>query len=624
VRPLVAALAVAATLFGIAGVAPMIVERRLAALAPGGVELGGLQYNPFTGRLVLTEIRARDAAGRELLSAEHVAARVSPLRLLGRPLTLAQARVTAPRLTLQAAPGLELTELAAGLGGAPAAATSLPIRIDDLAVSGGSVVVEGAGERGAPLVVRDLNVRLGRLTTATVDQDDVAFAVEMGIYGTIAHVTGQPRGAGYTLRVRARGLDVAALARHLPVASLSGLERGRGEIDAELFIVDGHLIASGHVRLVEVALALPGDGRSRLQADQLAAAVDHFDLTSGRGRITRLDLVGPALSLPAEHASAMLAALVARLRDQPDLLVRRVTVTRGALSLEGDAGVRLQGVQLTAHAPERRGDGAWFVTARAGVGADAEASIDGVVARDLAGLDAVARVRRVALRPWGALVGAPGEWDARVSFDGRLRLAMREGEAAVTLAGQAVLADVGAGGRSGFRADRIAVGIRRLQWPGAEAVVDSVVMTRPAFALPAATPWPRLLVTGTVSVVDGELRETVDEPALRDLAVNLAPTGAAGAAHLRLSASVAGGRRLGVDRIVPYDEPTQGAVPLRLLLSALEDAARGRPDTAPRPRVEPDARPVAEPAPRSVPDTAARPAPEPAAPAAMPAVILAP
>jgi hypothetical protein len=199
-----------------------------------------------------------------------------------------------------------------------------------------------------------------------------------------------------------------------------------------------------------------------------------------------------------------------------------------------------------------------------------------------------------------------------------------EGEAAVTLAGQAVLADVGAGGRSGFRADRIAVGIRRLQWPSAEAVVDSVVMTRPAFALPAATPWPHLLVTGNLSVVDGELRETVNEPALRDLAVSLAPTGSAGAAHLRLSASMVGGRRLGVDRIVPYDEPTEGAVPLRLLLSALEDAARARPETALRPRTEPDARPAPEPTPRAVPDTAAHLTPEPPAPAAMPAVILAP
>jgi hypothetical protein len=111
------------------------------------------------------------------------------------------------------------------------------------------------------------------------------------------------------------------------------------------------------------------------------------------------------------------------------------------------------------------------------MGAEAEVALDGVLTRDLRGLDADARMQRVALGPWRALMGAPVEWDARVSFHGRLQAAVREGEAAVTLAGQAVLADVAAG-RDGFRADRIALGIRRLQWPTAAAVVDRVVMTQ--------------------------------------------------------------------------------------------------------------------------------------------------
>jgi hypothetical protein len=129
--------------------------------------------------------------------------------------------------------------------------------------------------------------------------------------------------------------------------------------------------------------------------------------------------------------------------------------------------------------------------------------------------------------------------------------------------------------------------------------------------------------------VAGELHEAVDEPALRDLAISLAPTGAAGAAHLRLSASLEGGRRLGVDRIVAYDEPTEGAVPLRLLRLALEDAARARPELVTRPPAEAAARsappPPARPDPARTVDSAATPAaPAPAAPAALPAVILAP
>jgi hypothetical protein len=75
-----------------------------------------------------------------------------------------------------------------------------------------------------------------------------------------------------------------------------------------------------------------------------------------------------------------------------------------------------------------------------------------------------------------------------VSFDGRLRVAAREGETAITLAGQAVLTDVSRAGRDGFRVERVALGIRGLRWPSAAAVVDTVVMTPPAFAVPAVLP----------------------------------------------------------------------------------------------------------------------------------------
>ena len=59
--------------------------------------------------------------------------------------------------------------------------------------------------------------------------------------------------------------------------------------------------------------------------------------------------------------------------------------------------------------------------------------------------------------------------------------------------------------------------------------------------------------------------------------MSLAPDGD-GAAHLRLSASAAGGRRVGVDRSVPYGATGMGGIPLRLLLALLEDAARAAND----------------------------------------------
>jgi hypothetical protein len=96
------------------------------------------------------------------------------------------------------------------------------VRIDDLEVAGSSVVIEGAGESGVPLLVRDLDVRLSRLTTATIGQHDVAFAVDMAVYGTVVYVTGQPYPGGYRLHVRAHGFDVAGLVRDFPVAVLQG------------------------------------------------------------------------------------------------------------------------------------------------------------------------------------------------------------------------------------------------------------------------------------------------------------------------------------------------------------------------------------------------------------------
>ena len=439
-RGVLLALAMLAALLGASGASTLLVAQRLGALAPGGVEIARLRYDPFTGRLRLDGVRARDAAGRERFYARRVIARLSPWQLLARPLTLAQARVTAPRLTLPSAAGFDLAGLAAGLGAAPAGATGLPVRIEDLLVAGGSVVVDGAG---TPLV-RDLDVRLGRLTTATLDQADVAFAVEMAAYGTTVHVTGQPRGAGYALHVRARGLDAAALVRDFPMGPVRGLQRGRGDLDAELRLVGGRLLASGSVRVDDVVLVLPAPGRPRLRAASLSVVVDSLDLVSGGGRIVRLDLDAPSLSLPTATAAATFAALAQPLRQHPDdLLIRRVIVSGGTLALEGAGGVRLERVRLAANAPERHGDGAWIVSAQAGLGPDARITIEGSLTRDLRRLDAAARMQRVALGPWRALLGDATTRDARVSFDGRLLAALQDGETAVTLAGPVMMNRLG-------------------------------------------------------------------------------------------------------------------------------------------------------------------------------------
>ncbi len=458
-KALLVALTLIAAVIGGAGLATLALERRVAALAPGGVDVATFDYNPLTGRLALAGVRARDAAGREMLRADHVVATVSPLRLLTRPLTLSRARVVAPVLTLRAGAGLDLAELAAGLGAAPAAATGLPVRIDDLVIAGGRLVVEGASEGGAAaLVVRDLDVRLSRLTTAPAESSDVAFAVEMAAYGATVYLTGQPRGDGYLLQVRAHGLDVPALVRDLGPGPLDAIQRGRGNLDVGVLLIGGRSLASGHARVTDAVVTLPVEGRPRLRAAAVSVVLDRLDLVAGTGRINRLDLTAPTLALPAATAATTLAMLMDPLRGRPELLLRRVQVADGTLVLQGPRPVRVQGLQVTAHAPERRNDGAWLVTARAGLDGGAEAALDGIVARDLRGLDVSARLQRVAVAPWRALIGAPPVADARLSFDGRLRVVPGWEGAAVTLAGQAMLADLGGNGRDALAAAMTTVG----------------------------------------------------------------------------------------------------------------------------------------------------------------------
>jgi hypothetical protein len=160
-----------------------------------------------------------------------------------------------------------------------------------------------------------------------------------------------------------------------------------------------------------------------------------------------------------------------------------------------------------------------------------------VLARDFRELDATTRLQRVALAPWSGLTGLAAGWHGDVSFDGRLRAHLRQGEPVASLTGAAVLANVGITGEPGFRADRIAFDIRGLRWPEADPVAAG-------------------------------------RGALRELSVELAPIDPGGAAHLRLSASTEAGGRPGLDRIVTYPTSEVQGLTLPVLLSVLEDAAR--------------------------------------------------
>jgi hypothetical protein len=572
VRALVAVLVLAAALVGGAGLGALLVERRLAGLAPGGVEFATLHYNPFTGRLVLGRLRAHDAAGREVFRAEHVRAVVAPVSLLTGALTLGRVQMTEPRLTLRVASGLGLDDVARALldpGG-----TVLPLRVDDLVIDDGVLIVEGAGEGGAALVARDLDLRLGRLTTATVGEHDVAFVVEMAVYGTVVRVTGQPRGGAYALRVRARGLDAAAVARDVRAAVLDPVERGRADVDAHIVLAGGRVLVSGSVRLADAVLRLPLPGTPRLRASLVAVAADAFDLADGTGRLARVDLVAPTLVVPAGTTAAVLGALTAPDRTAGSLLIRRVSIADGTLAIEGRYGLRLTGLELAAQLTERRPETpGWFVKTRAVLGRDGEVSLEGLVDRDLRWLDAGARVQRVPLAQWRALGGPAPGWDAHVSFDGRVHVVLGARGAAATLTGHAELEDVREAAADGFRAERVALGIRRLRWPDTEAVLDRVVVTRPAFGLGTLARWTEALVTGGMSVVDGEMIADPPGRALHRLTVELGRDAGAGLARVRVSAATAAGVPVDLERVVPHGSGEPG-VPLRFLAATLGEATR--------------------------------------------------
>jgi len=400
-KALVAAVAFAAALVGGVGALPLLLEARLATLAPGGLAVAGLHYNPFSGRLTLRAVSARDEAGREIFRADVVDATASLGDLLGAaPLTLQRVNVVAPRLVLAPAPALTLIGLGAAGLGAP------PVVVDGIVVSHGALVLEEPG--GRALVARDLTARLDRL--ATLGDGDAAFAVETALYGTDVRITGQPLGRGaYALRFRASGLDAAALLEDFPQALAAAgvrLAEGRADVDATLVVAGSRVLASGQVR-VDRLVAYFADARSApLTAGALVLAVDRWDLAAGAGRISRLELRRPSLTLGLDRGTpAALTALVDWLAG-PDVTLRRLRIVDGTVRLaaaeRGERPVTLRGLTLGLQAAAETGPRAGFVlTARAGVGPEGRLTIDGALSRNFRRAEGAVRAIGVTLEGCG-------------------------------------------------------------------------------------------------------------------------------------------------------------------------------------------------------------------------------
>lgn len=376
---LLAAVSLAAVLLGGAGVATWLVEQRLGTLAPGGVVFDTLDYNPFTGRLALERVRARDATGREIFRAEEVSATAPVADLLAGVVTLQRVQVASPRLVVAAGPVLELI----GLGGEGPRAP--PIAVNGLVLTGGALVIEDVA-RGEPLVVRDLAVRADRMSALG---GEGAFAVEMALYGARVRLTGQRAlGApGYAVHARASGLDAVAALRDFPMLTAGRgftLVRGRADVDGTLLFAEQGVLASGHARLERVLARFADRRLSPFSAAAVILGVDRWDVAAGAGRISRLELRAPRLSIALRRAMPPLLTSVLGVFADDGIVLRRIRIVDGSLTLDSQSGpVSLRSLNVALQAHERLAGSGFVLTGRAGVGPHGQLAVEGALSRDL-------------------------------------------------------------------------------------------------------------------------------------------------------------------------------------------------------------------------------------------------
>jgi hypothetical protein len=403
VKILIAVVSLAAVLFGGAGIATWLVELRLATLTPGGVVFDTLSYNPLTGALLVRRISGRDANGREVFRADEVRATAPVADLLAGVVTLQRAQVASPRLVVPVGPALKLIALG---GAAPRPA---PIAVNGLVVTHGALVLEDAS-RADPLVIRDLAVRADRMAAFG---GDGAFAVEMALYGANVRLAGQRAlGApGYAVHVRASGLDAVAALRdfpHLTADTGVTLTSGRADVDATLLFAEQGLLVSGQARLDRVLARFADRGLSPFSAAAIILGVDRWDVTAGGGRISRLELRAPRLSVSLRRrVPPVLASLLDVFRDDT-IVLRRVRVVDGTLTLDvPDGPLTLRSLNLALQARERLSGAGFVLTGRSAIGPDGHVSVQGALSRDL-------RHAEGALRAGGVNAGSCAVSDATV------------------------------------------------------------------------------------------------------------------------------------------------------------------------------------------------------------------
>ncbi|HEY3066800.1 MAG TPA: DUF748 domain-containing protein [Methylomirabilota bacterium] len=597
-RAVLSLVALAALIFGASGAATFMLERALGRLAPGGIQFDALHYDPVTGAVAVKHLRGRDAEGRVMFEADHVTATAGLLDLLSGELTLRRVHVTAPTVTVRRDDAADLLSLVPMPSALPAAVTGVarrrsptPWAIEGLMITGGSLIVE-QGDDYLPVVIDDIELRLSRLAAARDDDTPAAFALEMATYGTIAQVTGYTvagPGLGFAVRVRASDLDVAALVRDImsPVEAddAGALEQARGDVDLTLRVAEGRLVASGAVRLGPLVWTEGGVPTAR--AAGLNVVIDRLDLATLTGRISRLDVLSPSLSLVRDaDGDVALPSFLSRLPDvAPGVVVRRLRVTDGEVNvLDPASGARLalRRLTLTAQSRELTSAAGAVVDARAVVGRDGRLTVSGIVGPRLRSFDGAVRLQDVPLMAWQPV----GVRAATVSFDGHIRVDADGEIPRGVVAGRAVLGALsipdGDGGTA-FSVESATVNVRKLAWPSLEATLDSVVLVRPQWLYDLASPapaWPRGITIASGSVVNGRVRADADAPdgaALDDINVALSPDLEPGQARVTVSAAARAGRVVAFSRAYQIT-PAASGPSVAMLLSALTEAYRASRD----------------------------------------------
>jgi hypothetical protein len=181
------------------------------------------------------------------------------------------------------------------------------------------------------------------------------------------------------------------------------LARGRADVDARLVVAGSRVLASGQLRIDGLVAHFTEPRSAPLVAAALVLAVDRWDVAAGMGRISRLELRRPTLTLDDRGAPRALRALVDWLASR-DVMLRRFRIVDGTLRVGNgtDRGVTLRGLSLGLQSAAETGPRAGFVvTARAGVGDDGRLALDGALSRDFQRAEGAVRAVGVTLEGCG-------------------------------------------------------------------------------------------------------------------------------------------------------------------------------------------------------------------------------